>query len=201
MSSIRAYRPSDHDDVYEVCLRTAAAGADATGLYSSDALMSDVYAGPYLQIEPELAFVVDTGTRVSGYVIGTADTTRFVESYRERWLPRFAERYPRQAPAPQEQWLVDAGYEPERMLVPEVRAYPAHLHIDLLPELQGQGFGRVLIRTMLAALRERGAPALHLGLASENTSALAFYERLGFRELPSSTQQGPLLGIATDAIL
>ena len=39
---------------------------------------------------------------------------------------------------------------------PYAAEYPAHLHIDLLPELQGQGWGRRLIDTLVAALRERG---------------------------------------------
>lgn len=196
---IRPYRASDRDDVYEVCLRTGAAGTDATGLYSSDELIADVFAGPYLALEPELAFMVDVGDRVAGYVIGVADTRRFVDAYRAEWLPVFAARYPRQAPRPGEQWLVDAGYEPERMIFAGLDEYPAHLHIDLLPELQGQGLGRTLIRTLLEALRERGVPALHLGLAAENTAARAFYDRVGFHELRSSTPESPVLGIATDA--
>lgn len=199
MTSIRPYRPEDHDDVYEVCVRTAAHGGDARGLYSNDDLMPDVYAGPYLLLEPELAFVVDTGQRVSGYVLGTADTAAFVQRYRDEWLPRFAARYPRHAPTAEEQHVVDAGYTPGRMLIPELGDYPAHLHIDLLPELQGQGYGRKLIRTMLSALRERGVPALNLGLSAENDSARAFYDRIGFTPLPSSTPGGPVLGIATDA--
>jgi ribosomal protein S18 acetylase RimI-like enzyme len=201
MASIRSYRPEDHDDVYEVCVRTAATGGDARGLYSDDDLMPDVYSGPYLLLEPELAFVVDTGSRVAGYVLGAADTAGFVQRYRNEWLPRFAARHPRQAPTAAEQHVVDAGYNPQRMLIPELAAYPAHLHIDLLPELQGQGFGRLLIRTMLAALSERGVPALNLGLSGENVSARAFYDRIGFTELPSSTPGGPVLGIATDAVV
>lgn len=199
MTSIRPYRPNDHDDVYEVCVRTAASGADARGLYSDDDLMPDVWAGPYLLLEPELAFVVDTGRRVAGYILGAADTERFVQRYRDEWLPRFASRHPRQAPTPEEQHVVDAGYNPSRMLIAELDAYPAHLHINLLPELQGQGFGRKLIRTMLAALRERGVLALNLGLSAENVSARAFYDRIGFTQLPSSTPGGPVLGITTDA--
>ncbi len=29
--------------------------------------------------------------------------------------------------------MVDLHHRPERMLLPELAAYPAHLHIDLLP--------------------------------------------------------------------
>jgi len=203
---IRPYRPADHDGVAEVCLRTAAGGGDATGVYSDDALMPEVFALPYLEFAPELAFVVVDASareRVLGYIIGVADTRAFVEWWKREWTPGFRARHP--APGPPtghdpgftEQQLLAAGTDPERMLIAEVDAYPAHLHIDLLPELQGRGFGRRLIDTLRAALAERGVPAVHLGMDAANTGARAFYDRLGFHELPSSTPEAPLLGIET----
>lgn len=209
---IRPYRAADRDGVAEVCLRTAAGGGDATGVYSDDALMPEVFALPYVEFAPELAFVVappvdsepgGARERVLGYVIGVADTRAFVEWWRREWSPGFRARHP--APGPPtahepaftEQQLLAAGNDPERMLIAEVDGYPAHLHIDLLPELQGQGFGRRLIDTLRAALAERGVRAVHLGMDAANTGARAFYDRLGFHELPSSTPDAPLLGIAT----
>ncbi|MBE2212416.1 MAG: GNAT family N-acetyltransferase, partial [Opitutaceae bacterium] len=59
-------------------------------------------------------------------------------------------------------------------------AYPAHLHIDLLPVLQGRGVGRRLMDAFLGALRVRGVPGVHLGVSTANPGAIAFYERLGF---------------------
>lgn len=205
MTSIRPYRPADREDVYRICVLTGNNGGDATGTHSDDSVIPDVFAGPYLALEPELAFVVDTGEHVAGYALGTANTRRFVERYRAEWLPGFAERY--LAPvdsvgtAGPASDLIELGLRPERMLIAEVDDYPAHLHIDLLPGIQGQGLGRALIRAVLKALRERGVPRLHLGVSAANTSALAFYERLGFVPLPSSTAADPLLGIATDARL
>jgi ribosomal protein S18 acetylase RimI-like enzyme len=202
---IRRYRPSDRDDVIDICIRTAAAGGDATGVYSDDQLMPEVYALPYIAYAPELAFVVDDGSgeRSLGYVIGVADTRAFVEWWRHDWAPRFRSRHPAPGaptgrnPAFSEEQLLAAGTDPDRMLIAEVDEYPAHLHIDLLPELQGQGFGRRLIDTLRAALAERGVPAVHLSMDAANTSARAFYDRLGFHELPSSHPDAPLLGIAT----
>jgi len=81
------------------------------------------------------------------------------------------------------------------MLLPEVDEYPAHLHIDLLPRLQGQGIGRSLIATLVEALQERGVPGLHLTMDAANTGAAAFYERLGFTPLSSSTPEEPALGL------
>lgn len=189
-ASIRPYRADDRADVYDVCVRTAAVGTDATGIYSSDDLMPDVFAGPYLDIQPDLAWVIDTGTRVAGYVLAAADTRAFVARLREELLPGFAAKYREHSSA--DEWVVALGLDPERMLVPEVDDYPAHLHIDLLPELQGQGWGRALIDTLRAELGRRGIPGVHLTVDPANLSARAFYARLGFIELRSGA-----LGINT----
>lgn len=196
---VRPYRPDDVRDLYDVCVRTGDAGGDATGLYSTDDLLPDIFLGPYLELEPDLAFVVDTGERAAGYVVGTADTERFVRDHRRAWVPRFATAYPRaDPPSDPEERLVVLGHRPEAMLDLAHEGFPAHLHIDLLPEVQGRGFGRVLIRTFLDALRARGVPGVHLGVSAENTSAIRFYERLGFTPLapPGETV---VLGLPTSA--
>lgn len=77
------------------------------------------------------------------------------------------------------------------MLVPEVAAYPAHLHIDLLPAWQGRGHGRALMHTLLRALQDKGVPAVHLSMVTANTPARAFYDRLGFHEI-AVPEPGPV---------
>jgi ribosomal protein S18 acetylase RimI-like enzyme len=72
---------------------------------------------------------------------------------------------------------------PERLLLPELADYPAHLHIDLLPEWQGKGWGRELIDAFLAGLTAAGTARVHLGMLSTNVSARAFYDRMGFHEI------------------
>jgi ribosomal protein S18 acetylase RimI-like enzyme len=197
---IRPYEPRDLADLYDVCIRTGNAGGDATGTFADDTVIPDVYAGPYAALQPDLAWVVDTGERVSGYLIAAADTRTFVERYRAEWLPGFAARHPLpQAAASAEERMIRAGHEPERMLGPDQDRYPAHLHIDLLPELQGQGFGRKLMRTLLAELRRRGIPGVQLGFAPENANAGAFYARLGFHPLPSTPENPYAVALEADA--
>lgn len=197
---IRQYRPSDRADVYDVCVRTADGGGDARGQYSTDDFMPDVFAGPYLHLDPDLAFVLDDGERVVGYVLGTADTARWAERHRAEWLPLVAARYPLPdgEPRTKEEELTALLHHPEWNVHPELAAYPAHLHIDVLPGQQGHGHGRALIRTLLAALRDRGVAAVHLGMVSTNTPARAFYDRLGFRELPLTAPDVTYLGASTD---
>lgn len=210
MHEIRPYRPDDREAVARICLLTAAGGEDATGVYSDDALMPEVYALPYVDYAPDLAFVVADASsgagapdRVLGYVIAVADTAAFIEWWKRDWGPWFEERHPSVGaptghdPDYTEAQLIEAGIDPERMRIAELAEYPAHLHIDLLPELQGQGFGRRLIDTLRAALAARDVPGVHLSMDAANTGARTFYDRLGFHELPSSTPTAPLLGIAT----
>lgn len=199
---VRSYRPDDPGDrvgVYDVCVRTADGGGDATGLFSTDDLMPDIFAGPYLELEPGLAFVLDDGARVVGYVLGTADTVWWAAQQRARWLPTVAAKYPLPAdPQTREEHLVDLLHHPERNVHPELAGYPAHLHIDILPGHQGGGWGRALMRTFLGALRERGVPAVHLTMLTANTPARAFYDRLGFIELPLVIPEVTVLGAPTD---
>lgn len=184
-TAIRRYRPEDHDAVYDICVRTADAGGDARGRYASDDLMPDLFAGPYLHLEPDLAFVLSHHGRVVGYVIGTADTPAFVAGYRREWIPRLAHRYPAptRPPVTPDDEMVALHHRPERMLLPELAAYPAHLHIDLLPEQQGRGHGRRLVETFLRAAAGAGAAGLHVGMVTANVRARGFYDRLGFHEI------------------
>ena len=197
--TIRRYADPDHDAVYDICVRTAAAGGDARGLYSSDGLMPDLFAGPYVFLEPESAFVLDDGAGAVGYVIGTPDTAAFARGYRERWIPRLADRYPvpPDPPATPDEEMLALHYWPERMLWPGLPEYPAHLHIDLLPPYQGAGHGRALIDTFCAAVAGAGAAGVHVCVVSENVPALGFYDRLGFRRL-GVDDPGPVvyLGLA-----
>jgi ribosomal protein S18 acetylase RimI-like enzyme len=185
MPVIRPYRESDLPAVYDICVRTADAGRDARGKYRSDDLMPDLFAGPYVFLAPELAFVLDDDGQAVGYVLGTADTASFVRAYRERWIPKVAGRYPPFAEplgTPDDE-MIALHHNPERMLLPELADYPAHLHIDLLPDYQRAGYGRVLIENFLTAVAEAGCPAGHLGALTENAPALDFYRQIGFHPI------------------
>ncbi|MFC5908907.1 GNAT family N-acetyltransferase [Streptacidiphilus monticola] len=190
---IRPYRPSDREGLYEVCVRTGDNGADAAALYPDPRILPDIFVGPYLALEPELAFVLaesEGAGRPVGYILGTADTAAFVARYRARWLPGVADRYPGDGAREREL------RHPEWMLWPEAAGHPAHLHIDLLPEAQGRGHGRQLMRTYLDALAAAGVGAVHLSMGEANHAARAFYDRLGFTEL-ARRGGGVLMGRAT----
>ncbi|MFC5673294.1 GNAT family N-acetyltransferase [Streptomyces incanus] len=183
---IRPYRREDRPALDDICIRTAHNGQDGRSLYRDPSILPAVFAAPYVHLEPGLAFVLDDGQgRAVGYILGVADTERFARDFRAAWLPLVADRYPEPSGPPRTRdeemaWLL---HHPERMSVPELGAYPAHLHIDLLPDRQGLGHGRELMRTLLEALDDRGVPAVHLVMVKANKPARVFYDRMGFHEI------------------
>ncbi|WP_405504182.1 GNAT family N-acetyltransferase [Streptomyces purpurascens] len=184
--AIRPYSPEDRSALDDICIRTAHAGQDSRPHYADPGIFPATFAAPYVRLEPELAFVLDDGQgRAVGYILGSADTPRFAAEFRTTWLPLVAGRYPEppEPPHTPDEAMAHLLHHPERMVVPELAAYPAHLHIDLLPDWQGRGHGRHLMRTLLGALQDRGVLAVHLAMATANTEARAFYDRLGFREI------------------
>ncbi|MFF4255889.1 GNAT family N-acetyltransferase [Streptomyces sp. NPDC001663] len=186
LPAIRPYRPEDRPALDDICIRTAHNGQDSRPVYADPGILPVIFAAPYVHLEPDLAFVLDDGQgQAVGYILGTADTPRFVDDYRAKWLPLVAARYPQPSgpPTTPDDEMIPLLHRPERMIVPEVAAYPAHLHIDLLPAWQGRGHGRALMRAFLQALQDRGVPAVHLSMVTANTPARAFYDRLGFHEV------------------
>jgi len=184
---VRPYRDGDLEVIYDICLRTGDHGEDATAKYDNPRLLADIYAGPYLCLEPSLAFVLPDGDdRPVGYVLGTADTAGFVRAYKQKWVPRLASRYPVPPPGMpvRDAELLDAFHQPERMLHAGLDDFPAHLHIDILPSHRGGGNGRRLIETFMSSAALAGVPGAHVVVALANAPAHGFYLRVGFERLP-----------------
>ena len=170
--------------MYDICVRTADAGADARPLHGDDDLPGHVWAGAYVTLEPEHAFVlVDDDDRPIGYVIGALDSRSFEQRCEQEWWPSLRERYPPGSGATERDRLeIGFIHSPPSASDEVVVDYPSHLHIDLLPAAQGQGAGRQLIERLVASLVADGSQGLHLGVAVRNENACAFYERMGFGE-------------------
>ncbi len=184
MFAIRSYHPSDFIALYQVCLRTADSGKDASHLHRDGELVGHIYVGPYVVYEPDLSFTLTNNGAPCGYVLGARDTAAFHARCERDWYPVLRARYPL---PPAEDHSPDADlirhiHRPWQQN-PDLIDYPAHLHIDLLPEAQGKGMGRKMIETLLNRLREVGAPAVHLGVSAANTNAIQFYAHVGFHQI------------------
>lgn len=61
--------------------------------------------------------------------------------------------------------------------------YPAHLHIDILPEYTGGGNGSRLLETLMARLRSEHVSGVMLGVSLSKEGAIRFYRRNGFERI------------------
>ena len=85
---IRPYNTSDHDTVYEICLKTGNSGKGAEHLHDDPMILGHIYAGPYITLEPESAFVLEDEMGVCGYIIGALNTNSFYNKVKSDWLPK-----------------------------------------------------------------------------------------------------------------
>lgn len=186
---IRLATDQDTDQVYDICRLTAAAGEDGSHLYSDPRMAGYLHSAAYLKLEPGCAFVLDQGGRAVGYVIGTPDTAAFEARMQRDWWPWVrAQTSAMTISHPKDQMAADRIAAPQTQS-PEILAqYPAHLHINLLPQAQGGGWGRKMIETQLEHMRGLGVAGLHLGLDPNNHRAAAFYRHLGFIDISVSDQ-------------
>lgn len=207
MFSIRPYQPDDINDLYRICLKTGDTGADATGLYADPELLGHVYVGPYVTLEPELCFVLtkvnrhkprpgtkagsndkvdDNYPEVCGYVLATRNSAEFRDRCESDWYPslRRQYRFPDDGDTSVDAKIIRSIHRGHQSFPSEL--YPAHLHVDLLPVAQGQGYGRQLMHTVFNALQKFGVAGVQLNVGPRNQNAIGFYEHLGFKRMQNN---------------
>lgn len=150
----------------------------------------------YVDLVPATCFVLDDGHgRAVGYCIGTSNTSNFAERWRTEFAPRVdQERVPKPG-VPTSDPLMDkeetrgfrnAVYNAECSALQawpeELEKYPAHMHIDILPDFQRKGWGSILINVLFDAVKREGAPGIHLDMVRWNTTGRNFYKKIGFEK-------------------
>jgi GNAT superfamily N-acetyltransferase len=166
---------------------------------------SYLWCRPYLSLCPTACFILDDGTGTAvGYCIGTPNTAEF----EKRWQTVFVPTLDRAALPPPKEGDFEPTWEDNRPKLilkylydnqhgllhghyPKLwEGWPGHLHIDILPSHQRQGWGRKLIQTFLEGVKKEECKGVHLGMAGSNDKAEAFYRSLGFRRFPEVLDNG-----------
>jgi ribosomal protein S18 acetylase RimI-like enzyme len=182
--AIRQCRLDDLPALNRICLLTGDNGADASQLYRDPELLGQYFAAPYAVLEPDLAFALVCQDTPYGYVLGARDSDAFYARREREWFPALRERYPQpEASDDSPDAQIIRLYYKQRQVDGDLAEYPAHLHIDILPEAQGQGWGRKLIETLLGRMRALDVPGVHLHVGKLNTRAIGFYKQVGFHQL------------------
>jgi ribosomal protein S18 acetylase RimI-like enzyme len=183
---IRPYRPEDRDRVRYICHETGYMGEPAGWLWRDRASFADLFSGWWTDHEPESASVVEIDGVVAGYLLGCADSRRVGNEAGVLFRHFFGRACCLRPGTAAVMWrmLGDGAVDALRRRLPPVRVWdqrwPAHLHVDLLPEARGRGAGARLVHGWLDTLRGRAVPGCHLQTMAENTGAIAFFEAMGF---------------------
>ena len=203
--NVRRAVQSDIPYLYEICLKTGDNGGDASALFSDPYLIGQYYASPYLFYQKGICFIAEYENRPQGYILAVPDTADFKQWMEEVWLPPLRKRYPQpftEIRSEKEKEIIDiihgTKYPVDLTAQPWLTEYPAHLHIDLLPGLQGKGVGRVLMNNLFEELIQQKVPGLSLGVSAQNKGAIGFYQKLEFSVLKEHEwgfTMGKLFGI------
>jgi len=172
MPTIRAYDPKDKENVRMVCLRTGPEDAlREEGPHRT--MILTTYCDYYVECETQNCFVIaDDNDGAVGYIFSAEDYWRYYARFKKEYLPRITGSGLR-AQCRSVIWL-------PRLFI---KKYPAHLHIDILPDYQRQGLGSQLMDTLTAHLRAKGIPGVMLGVGSKNEKGKNFYKKYGFGEV------------------
>lgn len=193
MNKIRLANSDDLNALYQITLKTGNSGRDASHLYTDPKILGHIYSAPYLKFAPELAVVVERSNEVLGYCVGTSDTLNFEKQLETDWWPSLRQRYRKPEEGRRLDWSVEEHcrqiiHQPESTPKQIVNQFPAHLHMNLLPELQGMGVGPALLNFWFQQAHLLEVKAVHLGASASNQKAIQFWSNQGFENLAGVTE-------------
>ncbi|MFD1747463.1 GNAT family N-acetyltransferase [Rhizobium helianthi] len=181
---IRNAQPSDEAAILDICLRTSDSGRDGSRHYTDARLPGFVWALPYVRFCPENAFVLTQRGVVMGYCVAAPDTSVYEDWLEAAWWPFLQEELRDfSAETAEDETVLSYIRGTARTSADVTDRYPAHLHINLLPEAQNSGNGSALLRHQLDALRKLGVTGVHLGVNEHNEKVVGFYAKFGFVEI------------------
>jgi ribosomal protein S18 acetylase RimI-like enzyme len=166
-------------------------GDSAARFWRHEASWADIWTSYYTDREPESLSVATLDGRIVGYLAGCRDTATM---------------------SPTSEELIAAAIRKDRLIVRRGTAaflframldairdrgrasgdfvderWPAHLHIDLLPEARATGLGAALMERWLRQLRADGIRGCHLSTLVENDRARRFFRAFRFRDYGEPT--------------
>ena len=171
--SIRPATANDRPSLSRICLLTGDAGKSAESQYHFTELLGLVYAEPYVVVSPWFGFVLvrsesDGSEKILGYILGTPDTRRFESGIEKDWYPTIRLKYtisPYPAGATDsDRSMIDRIHKPDTTPQEVIDVSKAHIHIDLLPQAQHQGWGTKLMSKAIGCLKEHGCDSLFVGI-------------------------------------
>jgi ribosomal protein S18 acetylase RimI-like enzyme len=166
-ATIRPYQQKDYENLREVCFVTA------TPPYNKNKdITAALFCEYYLNYEGEHCFVVaDQDDNAVGYILCAPDYTEFVKKFTKYQLPIVRKLSFKEYVLHKLEFMYNKKV---------AKDYPAHLHIDIMPDFQRMGMGKKLVDALMAHLNSIGVQKLHLGCGASNEKGTSFYKKIGF---------------------
>lgn len=185
MTNTRPITNADIDSLYEISLLTGDKGNDASSLYLDPKMMGHIYAAPYACLSPQTCFIAEQNDRIVGFIVGTHNTEAFEQSLEKEWWPSLRKIYPKPDDTQKSNWTADQKraaliHSPERTPKQITTAYPAHLHMNLSPEAQNKGLGRILLGLWIDDAKSSGVSNVFIGSNRDNAKAIKFWQNNQF---------------------
>lgn len=175
MATIRKMRNDEIADIEYICRMTAGPECARNPVVGN--LIAKMFSTYYARECYDTSFVLaDENDKPVGYLLCEPNYKRFNKLFRKIDVPQIFKLKKRSG---MRAWTFPIPYN---LLG---KKYPAHLHIDLLPEYQSKGYGAKMIEMLLDELKSRNVKGIMLMADVNNTGAVRFYTRLGFKTLLS----------------
>ncbi len=179
MATIRRMRADDIKEVEYVCRMTA--GELSIKDEKVGRKMSKMFSTYYARECYDSCFVlVDESDKAVGYILCEPDYKRFRRIFRKVDVPAI---YKLDKKSGRKAWTFPVPYS---VLGGK---YPAHMHIDLLPEYQNGGYGTKMVQMLLEDLKKKDVKGLMLIAGAWNHGAIRFYKRNGFKMIFNKLNQ------------
>lgn len=146
-------------------------------------MLLTTFCNYYIEQEPNNCFVAANEQEAIGYIICAENAGNWAKTFREQYVDRL-----------DNEDLKAFCRGTMNSPLQYASEYPAHLHIDILPEYQRIGIGSKLMDTLVQHLRGKRIPGLMLCVAPDNMKGRQFYNKYGFHVL-TETQHEVVMGI------
>ena len=165
-------------------------GDPAEGRFDDRYLFGLLFCLYYVDYEPENCFmaVEEKTEQVVGYILSSFDSEKQAIQFRKEMIKKivlraFSLTLWRYTRTFRVFWHFKKVFQEEPKIFNEkelLAPYPAHLHIDILPEYHRQGIGTKLMKRLENHFKNHEVTGVHLGTSERNLKAIAFYQKLGF---------------------
>jgi ribosomal protein S18 acetylase RimI-like enzyme len=183
MMGVRGYDKKDREAIQNICYLTGYMGDSAECFWRHKHSFVEVWTSYYINQEPESLYVATIDDVVVGYLTGCIDTSLAPKDY-EIYYPIIKHGLLFRPGTAGFFWrgIIDSIKDRKIAKAEFIdERWPSHLHINLLPVARGRGLGYALMERWLKHLRDSRSPGCHLSTIFENTGAVLFFERMGFK--------------------